>query len=400
MAWNDSAPAKAIASIVQRYNYREVIPVYEDDDSNIKFIPDLVDSLRQVDTRVSYRCKIHPSAKDDDIMRAISSLRDHWTSVFVVRLSNTLALKFFQLAKKEEMMSPGFVWITAYGLTDIFDVVGSPALDVMQGVLGVKPHVQDTMELQSFRQRWRKKYRSENPGTSLSGPTVSGLYAYDTIWALALAAEEAGFVKSDFGLSTTNNGSTDFERIYTSKAAKKLRDSLLHVNFLGISGRFQIEDMQLVSASYSIVNIVGQKGRVVGFWTPGSGISSSLNMTADIHTIIWPGDTDTRPRGWLFPRNKTLNIAIPAKGGYGEFVRYENDPKGFSIDVFQEVVASLPYKVPMYYLPFEDGRGENNGTLDKLVYKVYLKVCVDFSLLHFAFREHFTIYLFNQLIST
>jgi hypothetical protein len=123
-------------------------------------------------------------------------------------------------------------------------------------------------------------------------------------------------------------------------------------------------------------------------------------MTADIHTIIWPGDTDTRPRGWLFPRNKTLNIAIPAKGGYGEFVRYENDPKGFSIDVFQEVVASLPYKVPMYYLPFEDGRGENNGTLDKLVYKVYLKVCVDFSLLHFAFREHFTIYLFNQLIST
>jgi hypothetical protein len=75
---------------------------------------------------------------------------------------------------------------------------------------------------------------------------VSGLYAYDTIWALALAAEEAGFVKSDFGLSTTNNGSTDFERIYTSKAAKKLRDSLLHVNFLGISGRFQIEDMQLV----------------------------------------------------------------------------------------------------------------------------------------------------------
>uniref|UniRef100_A0ACD5Y1U5 Uncharacterized protein n=1 Tax=Avena sativa TaxID=4498 RepID=A0ACD5Y1U5_AVESA len=371
MAWNDSSQAQAISSIVQRYNYREVILVYGDGGSNI-FIPDLVDALRQVDTRVSYRCKIQPSAKVDDIMRALSSLRDHWASVFIVRLSNTLALKFFQLAKDEGMMGPGFVWITAYGLTDIFDVVGSPALDVMQGVLEVKPHVQDTMELQSFRRRWRNKYRSENSGTSLSEPTVSGLYVYDTIWALALAAEVAGFVNSDFRVSITNNGPTDFDRIDTSKAAKKLRDSLLNVNFPGISGRFQIKDMQLVSASYTIVNIVGQKRRVVGFWTPGSGISSSLNMTADLHTIIWPGDKDTPPRGWLFPRNKTLNIAVP-KGGYGEFVRYENVPKGFCIDVFQEVVAALPYKVPCNYLPFEAGRGDNNGTYDELVYKVYLK---------------------------
>ena len=60
-AWNDSSQAEAIASLVERYNWREVVPVFEDDDSNTRFIPDLVDALRQVDTRVSYRCKIHPS---------------------------------------------------------------------------------------------------------------------------------------------------------------------------------------------------------------------------------------------------------------------------------------------------------------------------------------------------
>ncbi|KAM0880681.1 hypothetical protein ACQ4PT_033389 [Festuca glaucescens] len=366
-AWNDSPQAEAIAALVQRYNWREVIPVFEDDDSNIKFIPDLVDALRQVGTRVSYRCKILPSDKEDDIKRAISSLRDHWTSVFVVRMSNTLALKFFQLAKDEGMMGEGFVWITAYGLTDIFDVVGSPALDVMQGVLGVKPHVQDTMELQNFRQIWRKKYRLENPETSLTEPTVSGLYAYDTIWALALAAEVAGFVNSDFGLPV-NNGSTDFDRINTSRPAKKLRDSLLKVNFSGMSGKFQIEGMQLASVNYTIINIVGQKGRVVGLWTPVSGISSSL----------WSGDNDTPPRGWLLPWNKTLKIGVPMKGGFGEFVRFEGVPKGllpkgFCINVFQEVVADLPYKLPCNYLPFEDRIGESNGTIDELVYKVYLK---------------------------
>ncbi|XP_051187708.1 glutamate receptor 2.9 isoform X2 [Lolium perenne] len=363
-AWNDSSQAEAIAALVQRYNWREVIPVFEDDDSNIKFIPDLVDALRQVDTRVSYRCKILPLDKEDDIKRAISSLRDHWTSVFIVRMSNTLALKFFQLAKDEGMMGEGFVWITAYGLTDIFDVVGSPALDLMQGVLGVKPHVQDTMELQNFRQRWRKKYRSENPGTSLTEPTLFGLYAYDTIWALALAAEVAGFVNSDFGLPV-NNGSTDFDRIDTSRSAKKLRDSMLKVNFSGMSGKFQIKGMQLASVNYTIINIVGRKGRVVGFWNPVSGISSSL----------WPGDSDTRPRGWILPWNKTLKIGVPVKGGFGEFVRFEGEllPKGFCINVFEEVVADLPYKLPCSYLPFEDRIGESNGTIDELVYKVYLK---------------------------
>ncbi|CAM0951465.1 unnamed protein product [Alopecurus aequalis] len=368
-AWNDTAQAEAIASLVQRYNWREVIPVYEDDDSNTRFIPALVDALRQVDTRVLYRCKIPPSAKEDDIRGEISSLKHNWTSVFVVRMSNTMALKFFQLAKDEQMMRQGFVWITAYGLTDIFDVVGSPALDVMQGVLGVKPHVQDTIELQNFKQRWRNKYRSENPDTSLSEPTVSGLYAYDTIWALALAAENAGFVNSDFRPSVTNNGSTDFGRIDTSKAAEKLRDALLKVNFPGMSGQFQIKDMQLVSVNYTIINIVNQNRTLVGFWTPGSGISGSLNKKVDLHTIIWPGVNKTEPRGWLFPmNNKRLNIGVPVKdGGFGKFASYEKSAKGFSVDVFEEAVATLPYQVPVIYHRFDD---EN---YDQLVYKIYLK---------------------------
>lgn len=168
-AWNDSSQAEAIASLIQKFNWREVVPVIEDDDSNTRFIPDLVDALRHVGTRASYRCKIHPSAGDGEIKRVISSLRGNWASVFVVRMSYQLALKFFRLAKDEGLMGQGFVWITAYGLTDIFDVIGSPALDVMNGVVGVEPYVEETEKLQDFKQRWHGKYNRENPGTKLNG---------------------------------------------------------------------------------------------------------------------------------------------------------------------------------------------------------------------------------------
>jgi len=375
-AWNDSCQAEAIASLVQKYNWREVIPIIEDDDSNARFIPDLVDALGHVDTRVLYRCKIRPSAGEDEIKRAISSLKENWTSVFVVRMSYQLALKFFQLAKDEGMMGQGFVWITAYGLTDIFNVVGYPALDVMEGVVGIEPYVQETAKLNKFRQRWREKYRSENPGTSINEPITSGLYAYDTVWAIALAAEKAGYVNSDFVLSETNNGSTDFDKLSTSRAAEIFCNVFLKVNFTGISGQFVIQDMQLVSATYKIINVAGRERRAVGFWTPGLNISRI--------PIVWPGGSEKTPRGWLLPVNKVLKIGVPVKPGFSSFIRSEDGiPKGFCIDVFEEVIGKLPYKVPKHYVEFGNGKGESNGTYDELVYKAYLKVCMDLFFFYF-----------------
>ncbi|CAN6217739.1 unnamed protein product [Urochloa humidicola] len=373
MAWNDSSQAEAIASLIQKFNWREVVPVIEDDDSNTRFIPDLVGALRHVGTRVSYKCKIHSSAGDDEIKGAISSLKGNWTSVFVVRMSYQLALKFFRLAKDEGMMGQGFVWITAYGLTDIFDVVGSPALDVMNGVVGVEPYIEDTDRLRDFKQRWHEKYRKENPGTKLNGPILSGLYAYDTAWALALAAEKARFLDTDFMPSETNNGPTDLERISTTKASEKLHDAFLKTSFPGMTGTFDIQDFKLLSTTYKIINVVGQNRKVVGFWTPGLNISGNLKTKDDLYTIIWPGGSDKVPRGWLLPANKTLKIGVPFKPGFGNFIQFENGKAtGFCARVFEEVIRALPYEVPIRYEEFGDGKGESNGTYDSLVYKVYL----------------------------
>ncbi|KAJ1289773.1 hypothetical protein BS78_02G189900 [Paspalum vaginatum] len=373
-AWNDSSQVEAIASLVQRYNWREVVPVFEDYDSNSRFIPDLVDALGNADARVSHRCKINASAGEDEIKRAISSLKGNWTSVFVVRMSYQLALKFFRLAKDEGMMGQGFVWITAFGLTDMFDIVGSPALDVMNGVVGVDPYIEETVKLQNFKRRWLERYRMENPDRKLNGPIVSGLYAYDTVWALALAAEKAGYVNSDFVPSATNKGSTDFDRISSSKAGKKLLAAFLKSNFSGLTGEFRIQDLQLISTTYKIVNVVVQDMKVVGFWTPRLNISRSLKMKADLYTIIWPGGSHNAPRGWLLPDNKKLKIGVPVKPGFDDFIRFQNGmARGFCADVFHEIIHALPYQVPIQYEEFGDGKGESNGTYDELIYKVYLK---------------------------
>ncbi|KAK3130093.1 hypothetical protein QOZ80_6BG0488780 [Eleusine coracana subsp. coracana] len=370
--WNDTSQAEAIASLVQKYNWREVVPVYEDDDSNARFIPDLVDSLRHVDTRVSYKCKINPGAGEDEIKRAISILKSNWTSAFVVRMSYRLALKFFHVAKNEGMMAEDFVWIMAYGLTDVFDIIGSPAFDVMDGVLGFEPYVPETEN--KFRQRWLEKYQSGNPSTPLNEPTVYGLFAYDTAWALALAAEQAAYVNSDFVPPETNNGSTDFDRLSTSTAAEKLLSAFLKSNFPGMTGQFRIHDRQLISTTYNIINVVGQKRKKVGFWTPKFNISKSMKKNDDLGTIIWPGGRNNVPRGWLFPANKKLKIGVPVKPGFGSFIRYENGKaRGFCGDVFEEVLRTLHYDVPIHYEEFGDGKGQSSGTYDELVYKVYRK---------------------------
>jgi len=72
------------------------------------------------------------------------------------------------------------------------------------------------------------------------------------------------------------------------------------------------------------------------------------------------------------------------KPGFRRFIRSENGiPKGFCIDVFEEVIGKLPYKVPKHYVEFGNGKGESNGTYDELVYKVYLKVCMDLFFFYF-----------------
>ncbi|KAJ9702843.1 hypothetical protein PVL29_004542 [Vitis rotundifolia] len=389
---NDSAQVPAIRAIVQAFGWREVVLIYVDNEYGNGVVPSLTSALQEVDTHVTYRSAIHPSATDDQIVKELYKLMTMSTRVFIVHMLTPLGSQLFTKAKKAGMMEKGYVWILTDGITDTLSALDASAIDSMQGVLGVKPHVRRTKELESFRIRWKKKIQEEYPTNEISELNIFGLWAYDAACALAMAVEKLG--AGNFSLQKTNisRDSTGFESIRVSPVGPNILHSLLSTRFRGLSGDFQIFDGQLHSTAFQIVNVIGKGERGVGFWTPKNGIIRRLNFTNtnsntystskdNLGIIVWPGEPTYVPKGWVLPVNeKKLRIGVPVKNGFSEFVNVTWDPKtnapkvtGYCIDVFDAVMDSLPYAVPREYIPFGTPDGKSAGSYNDLIYQVFLK---------------------------
>ena len=57
----------AISAIVQAFGWKEVVPIYIDNNYGEGMIPFLTNALQQVDTRVPYLSSISPTATYDEI---------------------------------------------------------------------------------------------------------------------------------------------------------------------------------------------------------------------------------------------------------------------------------------------------------------------------------------------
>ncbi|KAK8935799.1 Glutamate receptor 2.8 [Platanthera zijinensis] len=373
-AFNDNIQANVVASIVQQFNWRQVVPVYVDDEYGNGILPCLINTFQEIDVRVPYRSRIPPSATMDEILRELNKLKEMQTRVFVVHMTFHLGLHLFTAAEQAGMLKEGYVWITTYGLTDIVDLMGSPAATVMRGVLGLKPFVNRTSKLRDFNQRWREMFDRENPHAIITEPTVFGLWAYDTVWALALAAEKVKAGNFTFPATDDRNGTTEIESLGSSSIGPEFVKFIQSTKFDGLAGKFELIDSQLESEDFEIVNVVGNGMRRVGFWSPPHNISGRRHSADKIDGIVWPGgDEVVPPKGWEWPTaGKRLKIGVPVKPGFPEFIRIEEDPvtkvgvpKGYCIDVFLTVMKDLPY-APYDFELFE-------GTYDDLVYQVYLK---------------------------
>ena len=170
---------------------------------------------------------------------------------------------------------------------------------------------------------------------------------------------------------------------------KLLLDEVQKTNFTGVTGQVQFDsDGNLIHPAYDIINVVGTGMRTVGYWSNYSGLSvvppetlysKPPNRSAasqQLYSVIWPGETTTKPRGWVFPNNgKELRIGVPNRVSYKEFV--SKDPvtgtvKGYCIDVFTAAVSLLPYAVPYKLIPF--GNGRENPSYTELANMVALNV--------------------------
>ncbi|TKY73072.1 Glutamate receptor 2.8 [Spatholobus suberectus] len=333
---DDSSQVKAIAAVVEAYGWREVILIYENTEYGNGLIPHLIDALDAVDTKVPYRSVIDPNSEEPHILEELKRLKKKSTRVFLVHMTGEHGSKLFPAAEKVGMMSEGYGWVVTEGLSVELDPSAPERMDSMQGVLGVRPKVSNTERLEDLKKRWKALSLKENMKFDTHTMTLFGLWAYDTVWALAMAVENA-----------TNENQSD-----------SLVSTILATKFPGLSGYFDLKGGQLEPSVVEVFNVIGHKERVIGYWSPERGLfrDDQSNVSQDKQRLrqpVWPGYTTDQP-----PK---LRFMVAVRKGFTEFVKVESvfpskatTISGFVVDVFLEALNALPFPVSYEFVPMED----------------------------------------------
>ncbi|CAL5088250.1 unnamed protein product [Urochloa decumbens] len=318
---NGSAQVSCIASTINAYGWRKAVPIYEDTEYGRGIIPYLVDVLQEHNVHVPYRSVIPPSATSDQITKELYKLMTMQTRVYIVHMSSVLASTLFIKAKEVGMMEKGYVWIITDGVTNLIDSLHPSVVESMNGALGIHFYVPKSTELNNFTTRWNMRYQIDNPTDPPSKLSIFGLWSYDTIWAVAQAAEKVGLSNATFRKPISKQKSTDLGALGTSSNGPEFLKEILQSKFIDIPRGFEV---------------------------PASG--------------------------------KKLRVGVRSSG-YQQFIKVEKDEitgatkaTGLSVDVFEEAVKILPYAVPYEYVLFGSPEDTSSGSYDDFVYQVNLKV--------------------------
>ncbi|KAL5842304.1 hypothetical protein ACOSQ3_012907 [Xanthoceras sorbifolium] len=348
-AHDDSFQVRAIADIVKAYGWREVIPIYENTDYGNGLITYLNDAFQEYNIRVPYRSVISLNSSEGEILQELKKLKQNRTTIFVVHMTAFLGSKLFTQANKAGMMSKGYAWIVTEGLSTLIDPIDPKVMDhSMQGVLGVRPYIPMSKKIKNFK--------AKSKG-SINGLNLFGLWAYDTVWAVAMAVEKAGTGIANSSFSKPNKSKL-LASLGKSEMGQKLLHILLNTKFEGLSGKFHLFKGQLEPSAFEIFNVIGETERIIGNWTQEKGLIPDL-----LKKPIWPGNTVKQPR--------KLSIGVPVKNGFTEFVKVDcqgncTKPKisGYSIDVFRAVVQVLEFPLPHEFVPYV---GSYNDLLHQII---------------------------------
>ncbi|CAK9152624.1 unnamed protein product, partial [Ilex paraguariensis] len=352
-----SFQVKAIAAIVKAFNWREVVLVYEDSTFGSGTIPYLTDALIEVNAR---------------------GVCGAYVTLYYLAL--------FSKGERSWNISKGYAWIITDVLASLLDSTDSTFINSMQGVLGVKPNIPRSDELNNFTRRWKRRFRQENPDMDEIELDVYGIWAYDSVTALAMAIERTSSAPLRFKQQpATRENTTDLAAIGTSEWGPKLVESIRNIRFKGLSGDFHIVDGQLQPSAYEIVNVMGNYGgRRIGFWTEKHGISDQAKTNGrvvytanadDLKAIIWPGEISVVPKGWEMPTSgKKLKSMKTGEAVDEDCLLPEQSAVGgsrwkawYGFWQFASEAVSVEAKVREKFVPFESPGSEYN----ELVYQIF-----------------------------
>lgn len=387
---NDRFQMDAIADIINYFGWREITAIYTDDSYGRNGIASLGDKLAENQCRITYKAPMSPEPNEDDIRGVLFRVISEESRVLVLHTNDYYGLKVLKVARSLQMLERGFVWIATNWLIDIIDTdpsLSSDAMSDVQGLLTLRAHTPNSQLKKNFMARWSDLVKRKHSNVPF-GLNTYGLYAYDTVWVIASALD--AFLSQGGNLSFTkfstlnhlkvNYTNLHLDSIRISNGGEKLLSDIYQVNRTGLTGHIQFDqDRHLINPAFEILNVVGTGLNTVGYWSNFSGLSAKPpgvvhdskppGARQHLSSVIWPGQSTERPRGWVYSNNgKVLRIGVPRRVTYLEFVSYSaqtNSFTGYSIDVFTAALNLLPYGVSYKLIPFGDGK--SNPNIDDLI---------------------------------
>ncbi|KAI9403118.1 hypothetical protein POPTR_001G375100v4 [Populus trichocarpa] len=357
------AQMKAIAAIVQSWNWHQVIVIYEDTDSSARgVIPHLHDALREVNSEVSQFVAFSPFNSSDSMSKELENIKSkQYCRVFVVHLSFKLAVRLFEMANKMEMMKRDYVWITTDPFTSLVHSINASVISSMKGILGVRSYFPKMgPHFVNFNQRFRTRFRRKYPREERNEPGIYAVQAYDAMRTIALGLNKTG----------------------SKRGGKELLENILDADFHGLSGKVKFKNQNVAAAEiFEIVNVIGTGYNELGYWSNGLGFSENIHENSsynsasmiDLEQVHWPGGPRYTPRGWTaLTSAKLFRIGVASLSGYEEYVKVESDDRlgtnfsGFANEVFKATTASMPF-CPQYEFQYF------NGSYNELLEQLHLK---------------------------
>lgn len=395
---SDAFQMAAVAELVGFYEWRDVIAIYVDDDFGRNGITALGDKLAEKRCKISYKAPLSPNADQNEITKTLVQVTNMESRILILHVYSSWGLAVLNEAKALQMMENGYVWITTDWLSTVLDT--EPSLlsdrsDDIQGVLTLRMYTPDSSLKARFLSKWPNLTGVEvNNGSSDSwGLNTYGLYAYDSVWLLAVAMESFFQQNGNFSFfndpsltELSGGGSMKLDALSISDGGQLLLKSITSVNTTGVSGPIAFNsDMERIDPAYEVINVIGTGTRRIGYWSNSSGLSivspeeafrqrqqhdtnaAAYNSSQRLYSVIWPGQTTQRPRGWVFPNNgKKLRIGVPNRVSNREFVSRSPEGSevftGYCIDVFTAALDQLQYGVPYKFISFGDGHTNPSNT--------------------------------------
>ncbi|CAL5049490.1 unnamed protein product [Urochloa decumbens] len=388
---SDCFQMNAIASIVDYYQWKEVTAIFVDDDYGRGGVSALGDALAAKRARISYKAAIPPNSNADVINDVLFRANMMESRVMVVHVNPDTGMRIFSIANKLQMMASGYVWIVTDWLAAVLDSSTSRDLKDMshiQGLIVLRQHTPESDAKNKFISKWNSVARNRS---ITSGLNSYGYYAYDSVWAVARGIDQ--FLNSgqqinfsaDPRLHDSNGSMLQLSTLKIFDGGEQMLQQLLLTNFTGLTGPVQFNsDRNLVRPAYDILNVGGSGSQLIGYWSNYSGLSvtapeilyhkppNTSSIAQKLHNVVWPGDSTTTPRGWVFPNNgQPLRVGVPIKASFKELLAVSRGPDnvtGYCIDVFNAAIKLLHYPVPCQFITIGDGtKNPNYDDIIKMV---------------------------------